>query len=251
MAGKATESVGKALRLLALFRGAQTPVRIAEASVATGLARSTTHRLLATLQTMEYVRQDRASRAYFAGDALIDLARSLSRDAEFRDIARSEMSALVQRTGETVNLVVLRDGKCLFLDGVASPQVLRVDARIGTATSPHASASGKALLAAMNDDDVLRFYPRERLPRITANSIVSRRKLLRALADVRANGYATSTGESNQGVYAVACAIANEHGTVHGALSLAAPLARVTPEAALRFAADVRRTAARIAARVP
>ena len=77
-----TESVGKAIRLLALFRGVETPVRIAEASAATGLARSTTHRLLATLQAAGFVRQEPATRAYYPGPALLDLARSLSRDIE-------------------------------------------------------------------------------------------------------------------------------------------------------------------------
>jgi hypothetical protein len=48
-----TESVGKAIRLLALFRGAQTPVRIAEA-----------------------IRQDRATRAYCPGPAGAQIASS-------------------------------------------------------------------------------------------------------------------------------------------------------------------------------
>ena len=84
-----TESVGKAIRLLTLFRGAQTPLRIADASAATGLARSTTHRLLATLQAQDFVRQDRATRAYYPGPALLELARSLSRDIELREIAQA------------------------------------------------------------------------------------------------------------------------------------------------------------------
>jgi DNA-binding IclR family transcriptional regulator len=246
-----TESVGKALRLLALFRGADVPVRIAEASAATGLARSTTHRLLATLQAMDFVRQDPASRAYFPGAALLALARALSRDAEVREVARIEMESLVKRTGETANFIVLRDGKAEFVEGLEGHHVLRVAARVGNAGAPYATAGGKALLAAMNDEQLARFFPKERLPRITGNTIVSRRKLLRHLAAVRAAGYAASSGESNQGVYAVAAAVRTANGDVLGALSLAAPLARVTPQSRALLAAEVRRTAARIAAHFP
>jgi DNA-binding IclR family transcriptional regulator len=246
-----TESVGKAIRLLALFRGAQTPVRIAEASAATGLARSTTHRLLATLQGQDFVRQDPATRAYYAGNALLDLARSLSRDLELREIARAEMQTMVKRTGETANLVVMQDGKAMFVEGVEGPHVLRVSARVGQVSVMHATAAGKAILAEMPDAQVARLHPGDKLPRLTSNTIPSQRKLLRALADVRAAGYATSSGESNLGVFAVACAIKGQSGTVYGALSLAAPLVRATVPVMQALANEVRRAATRIAGYFP
>lgn len=246
-----TESVGKAIRLLVLFRGAQTPVRIAEASAATGLARSTTHRLLATLQGHDFIRQDRATRAYYPGPALLELARSLSRDIELREIARAEMAAMVKRTGETANLIVLQEGRALFVEGLEGPHVLRVAARVGSAGAPHATAGGKAILAEMSDAQIARLHPSEKLPRLTSHTIPSQRKLLRALADVRRAGFATSSGESNLGVYAVACAIKSASGTVYGALSLAAPLARATAPVTLALANEVRRAATRIAAYFP
>jgi len=246
-----TESVGKAIRLLALFRGAQTPVRVAEASAATGLARSTTHRLLATLQGLAFIRQDRATRAYYPGPALLELARSLSRDLELRDIARAEMAAMVKRTGETANLIVLQEGKALFVEGLEGPHVLRVAARVGFAGEPHATAGGKAILAQMSDAQIARLHPNEKLPRLTNNTIPSQRKLLRALAEVRAAGYATSSGESNVGVYAVACAIVGASGTVYGALSLAAPLARASTTVTPTLANEVRRAATRVAGYFP
>jgi IclR family acetate operon transcriptional repressor len=246
-----TESVGKAIRLLSLFRGAQAPVRIAEASAATGIARSTTHRLMTTLAAAAFVRQDPGTRAYYAGPALLELARSLSRDIELREIARAEMQAMVKRTGETANLIVLQDGKALFLEGLEGPHVLRVSARVGSSGAPHATAGGKAILAEMSDAQIARLHPGERLPRLTSNTIPSQHRLLRALAEVRAAGYAMSSGESNLGVFAVAAAIRGAGGTVYGALSLAAPLARATIPVTQALAAEVRRAATRIAGYFP
>ena len=247
-----TESVGKAIRLLALFRGAEIPVRIAEASAATGLARSTTHRLLATLAAQDFVRQDPATRAYYPGSALLELARSLSRDLELREIARAEMAAMVKRTGETANLIVLQDGKALFVEGLEGPHVLRVAARVGSAGATHATAGGKAILAQMSDAQIRRLFPTNgKLPRFTSRTISSQRKLLHALAVVRAAGFATSSGESNLGVYAVAAAIVGASGTVYGALSLAAPLARVTVPVSNALAHEVRRAATHIAGYFP
>ena len=246
-----TESVGKALRLLALFRGADVPIRIAAASAATGLARSTTHRLLATLQAMDFVRQDPATRAYFPGEALLALARALSRDADVREAARIEMDSLVKRTGETANFVVLREGKATFVEGLEGQQVLRIAARVGNLGEPHATAGGKAILATLSEDALRALFPKEKLLAITPKTITTRTALLRHLAGVRAAGYATSSGESNLGVYAVAAAVQTAGGDVLGALSLAAPLARVTPQTRALLATEVRRAAARIAARFP
>ena len=226
-------------------------MRIAEASAATGLARSTTHRLMATLAAADFVRQDPATRAYYAGSALLELARSLSRDIELREIARAEMQAMVKRTGETANFIVLQDGKALFVEGLEGPHVLRVSARVGSAGAPHATAGGKAILAEMTDAQIARLHPTEKLPRLTSNTIPSQRKLLRALADVRAAGYAMSSGESNIGVFAVAAAIKGAGGTVYGALSLAAPLARASVPVTQALAAEVRRAATRIAGYFP
>jgi DNA-binding IclR family transcriptional regulator len=249
--GAPTESVAKALRLLALFRGADVPVRVAEASALTGLPRSTTHRLLASLQARDFIRQDRASRAYFPGDALLVLARTIARHDDVRDAARAELAALVQRTGETANFIVLRDRKATFVDGIESGAVPRVAANVGVLADPHATAGGKALLAALGDDAVRRIFPNERLPARTPATIVSRLKLLHHLAAIRGAGYATSAGESNRTVFAVAAAVRTPGGDVLGAISLAAPPARMTPYAQAALALEVRRAAERIAAHFP
>jgi DNA-binding IclR family transcriptional regulator len=249
--GAPTESVGKALRLLALFRGADVPVRVAEASALTGLPRSTTHRLLATLQAMQFIRQDRASRAYFPGSALLALAQTITRGADVLATARAEMAALAARTGETANFIVLRDRKATFVDGIESANVPRIAANVGVLADPHATAGGKVLLAALGDDAVRRIFPRERLPARTPATIVSRLKLLHHLAAVRGAGYATSAGENTRTIFAVAAAVRTPGGDLLGALSLAAPPARMTPQARATFALEVRRSAERIAAHFP
>lgn len=249
--GTTTESVGKALRLLGLFRAAQTPVRLAEASASAGLARSTTHRLLATLQALGFVRQDPRTRAYFAGDALLALARSLSRDAELREVARVEMESLVTRTGETANFVVLRGDKAHFVDAVESPHQLRTAGRAGSDNDAHSTAAGKVLLAALDDDELLRRYPRERLAKHGPRTIATRRVLLEELVRVRTEGIAFSLEEGAPGVNSVACGLAAAGRPPAAALSLAGPAERTPPDVLERFAGELRRSAARIAERLP
>ena len=65
-------SVDSALRLLLLV-GEQGMLRVADASRALGVGRSTAHRLLSMLQYHGFVQQDPVSRAYLAGPSLFGI----------------------------------------------------------------------------------------------------------------------------------------------------------------------------------
>jgi DNA-binding IclR family transcriptional regulator len=68
-------SLEKGLQLLALFRTANQPVRLSDASRLLGISPSTTHRMLRVLQSLGFVHQDRRTRAYYAGAELLGRPR--------------------------------------------------------------------------------------------------------------------------------------------------------------------------------
>jgi DNA-binding IclR family transcriptional regulator len=70
----------------------------------------------------------------------------------------------------------------------------------------HCTANGKALLAALPPGQALALLPR-RLPRLTANTIVSRERLLAELDSIRAAGIAIDREEHTEGICAVGAAI--------------------------------------------
>ena len=74
----------------------------------------------------------------------------------------------------------------------------------------------------------------------------SRRTLLRRLAEIRKHGYAVNDGESEEGVVAVAAAILADGGAPRGAITVAGPATRFSPEAAVRAAPAVRATVAAV-----
>jgi DNA-binding IclR family transcriptional regulator len=71
----------------------------------------------------------------------------------------------------------------------------------------HCTSTGKALLAMLGDDEVIRLYPREELLQLTPKSIATRSELLATLAVVRRRGWASSREESEEGVGSVAVAV--------------------------------------------
>ncbi|MDQ1677903.1 MAG: hypothetical protein QOC93_3047 [Actinomycetota bacterium] len=200
------ESVDNALRVMLLL-GERPSLRLTDVSQYLGVASSTAHRLLAMLQYRGMVRQDSTTRGYVPGPTLDRLALGVLRRLDVRTRARPVLERLNTELLETVHLGRLDGTDVHFLDSVESSRALRVAGRIGLSSPAHCTSMGKVLLAGLSDEELLRLYPDEELIRVTPNSIGTRTELREKLADVRAQGFARSQEESEEGVTSVAVAL--------------------------------------------
>ncbi|MDP9392535.1 MAG: IclR family transcriptional regulator [Actinomycetota bacterium] len=222
------ESVDNALRVLLLL-GEQPKLRLTEVSRYLGVASSTAHRLLAMLQYRGFVRQDSSSRCYIPGPMLDGLAFGVLRRLDVRTRARPVLERLNADLGETIHLGRLEGSSVHFIDSLESSRALRVGGRLGRSMPAHCTSTGKALLAELGDEDLVRLYPDEGLVQLTPRSIGTRTALLQELAVVRARGYARSQEEAEEGVTSVAVAL---HSTRSPRLAVNAsvPVSRMSEE---------------------
>lgn len=218
-------SVDNALVLLKTFQD-RPSVSVKEGAELLGVAPSTAHRLLTTLQAHGFVGQDRVTRRYWAGPSLIDVALGALRGLDVRRVAHRHLDALSEDLGETANLAVLDKAqlKVRFLDSVEGSQPVRVSSRTGTVLPAHCTAVGKVLLAELPEEEVLRRYPDEHLHGLTTESVISRTELLADLQRVRQCGYAMNFGESTIGLTAVAVPIHDPRGQAVAAIGVSAPV---------------------------
>lgn len=200
------ESVDNALRVLLLL-GEQPKLRLTDVSQYLGVASSTAHRVLAMLQYRGFVRQDSASRSYVPGPTLDGLALGVLRRLDVRSRARPVLEGLNSELQETVHLGRLEGNDVHFIDSIESARALRVGGRLGRSMPAHCTSTGKALLAQLSDEEILRLYTDEQLVQLTPRSIGTRTELMAALVDVRAEGYAESSEESEEGVCSLAVAL--------------------------------------------
>lgn len=214
-------SADNVLRLLRLLHE-EGRLRVSDAADRLGVARSTAHRLLATLRHHEMAIQD-GRRVYRPGPALACLdGRS---NPDLRTVAHRHLQALARRVGETVHLMALEGNGVRFLDGVDGGYALRVGTRIGLLLPAHTTSGGKALLAELPAEDLARLYPRG-LPRADAPAISDLTELRRALVRVRRLGYATNVEESEPGISAIGVCVRDPTGQAVAAVAMAAPTLR-------------------------
>lgn len=221
-------SVDNALRLLLLFRERKS-VRLTEACAYLDVAHSTAHRLLAMLIHRGFVQQDPGTRAYRPGPMLVEIGLAAIQKMDIRAEARPFLERLAAEFDETIHLVALEGNQARFLDSVESERALRVAARTGKLLPAHCTSAGKALLAALPAEQVHALYPDGRLQSQTGQSLRSMRALDAALDEVRAQGYATNSEESEDGVGSVAMTLVNSAGQAVAAIAVAVPVSRLNP----------------------
>lgn len=140
MAGAAT--VEKALDVLFHLHGARSAQGLGEIARALGLAKSSCHRLLASLVQRQVVEQDEVGR-YRPGLALLALGLGAQRREPVVDLARDCLEAEASELGETVFLVAERRGQLRVLDKCEGNGFLRAAPGVGDVVPADVTAAGK------------------------------------------------------------------------------------------------------------
>lgn len=235
------ESVDNALRLLLLFEE-RRELRLTEASNYLGVASSTAHRLLATLQFRGFVRQNAATRAYEPGPSLSSVALAILGNFEVRTVARPYLERLHREFAETVHLGRLDGQNVTFVDSIEGSRAVRVASRTGQSLPAHATSTGKAMLSTLDEEALRALYPDQDLPEVTPNTLRSREALQSVIAEVRVRGYATSNEESEEGVASVAAPVLGASGQAF-AINVSVPKQRMTSTLRREIADSVKATA--------
>lgn len=238
-------SVDHALQLLLLLRE-QPDLRVTAAARQLGVAPSTAHRLLSTLEHRGFVTQDRLTRAYRVGPALIELGFSSSRAIDLRGVSEPYLRAVTLSLGETVNLLVLQEGSVRFVAGFEADQRIRTHVLTGTLLPAYATSGGKVLLAELPRETLRALYPRG-LRKFTAQTKTFT-ELVDELALVLMRGYAINNEESVEGLSAIAVPLRDRGGRTIAAVAMSAPSTRLPPDRVREVVIELRECAASIRA---
>jgi DNA-binding IclR family transcriptional regulator len=245
----AIESVDSALKILRMLCDAKT-LRVSEVAARLGVAQSTAHRLLTMLVHHGFAKQDERRGEYATGPTFLEMGFAVIRDLEIRQHARPLLEELRDRVNETVHLGVPYGQDILYVEGVESRQQLRSGSRVGSFVPAHCVGLGKALLATLSREELRRVYPGRALPALTQRTLTTVTELERQLAKIRRVGFARSRAESTDGVGSIAVAVTDRRGVGRAAVSVSAPLTRVTPENEALWVAAARDVADRLRVRL-
>lgn len=248
--GGQVQVLGRALSILNLLSQAEGGMSLTEVAQATGLAGSTAHRLLTSLESERYVRFDPEPRLWSVGVQAFIAGSGFLKTRNVVQMARPHMRTLMERSGETVSLAVEDQGVAVYLSQVECREMMRSFARMGARVPLHCSGVGKALLSATGEGELARVLARYGLPPMTHRTLTKEDVLRADLVGIRERGYAIDDEEHAVGLRCVAAVVFNEHGDPACAISVAGPMARITDERMPHLGELVREAAGRITAEI-
>lgn len=250
-ARRVIQSVDRALDIMEVFSRAKGEMRLNEVAAAANLNISTCHHLLTTLMERGYVGQNPRQRTYYLGNKIIELSSARVRQMDLVEIATPDLQRLNTETGETVHLAVMLGHDLTTLTKLDSPHAVRVDSgSVGKSDAAHATATGKAILAWLPENEINRIALAKGLKRFTAYTITDLPELIEHLRLVRRNGYAVDTEEFQPGVICIGAAIRDHAGAVMGSISCSLPVMRAEHDHLERTKQRVRDCARRLSERL-
>ena len=220
-------SVANSIRLTKAFSENEYEMGISALAIRLGLAKSTVHRLATTLVEYDILEQNRETGKYRLGLALFELGTLVRRKMDTASESRAQMYSLAEMTGETIQLAVLDHQSVLYIRILESRQAVRMSTIAGSRAPAHCTSVGKILLAHQSPEVVQEIIDNG-LKRYTVNTITDPAMLAEELVGIRAKGFALDDEEIEVGLRCVAGPIRNHSGRVIAAISVAAPVQRMT-----------------------
>lgn len=225
--------------------------RIADISEATGIHKSTVHRILQDFIRLGFARvTDQGT--YQGGTRILGLAGRVLARTDAAERARPELTALQHHSGGTVHFALLDGREAVYVAKVEGSKPYRMASRVGMAIPLHCTSIGKALLAALPGAEAAALLDRARLERRTPRTITDVPRLLDHLAEVRARGWSVDDEENEAGVRCVGAAVSDHTGRAVGAVSVSQltndPASRAPDEVGPTVAATAREISALLGA---
>jgi DNA-binding IclR family transcriptional regulator len=242
-------SVANSIRLLTSFSGQEDELGITTLASRLRLAKSTVHRLAATLASAGFLEQNSETGKYRLGVALFELGALVRRRMDVANEARPKLRELLEKTGETVQLGIVDHYSVLYVYEMESPRAIRMAAAVGGRAPLHCTAVGKVLLAFQPADYVKQVIERG-LTAYTQKTITKRDAVLGMLEEIRLREHAIDDEESEGGLRAVAAPVRNHSGAVIAALGVAAPVQRMSKKTMHTCVPSVIETANAVSARL-
>jgi DNA-binding IclR family transcriptional regulator len=234
-------SVHRALRLLDALAETEAGLGVNELARRIGVNASTASRLLATLEEGGIVERSPGG-AFRLGLKLVALSDRVLAHLDVRERARPWLTWLAQETGETATLSVPGGGEAITVDFVPSAASVVSLARVGRPSVPHATATGKVMLAFGSLE--AQPGPEAMLTAYTERTINDPRALALELDAIRRSGVAEAVGEREPDLNALAAPVMGRGGELVAILGLQGPAARLPAEKRRSLESPLRKAAA-------
>ncbi|WP_270933487.1 IclR family transcriptional regulator [Falsiroseomonas oryzae] len=233
-------SVEKAFRILRAFELGGRSLSLTEIAELTGLDKSAAQRFTYTLAALGYLHKDSKVRRYTISPKVMSLGMIYLRTDPIVARARHQLYELNKSLDATVNMTVLDDTDIIYVVRYPGRRTVTVDVVLGMRRPAFCSASGRAILSTLPDEQVATLLQRSKLVAYTQYTKTSPDAIMAEIRKARAEGFALTEQETAIGDISLAAPVRNPDGRATAAINISVSVADWTgAELALRLGPTV------------
>jgi DNA-binding IclR family transcriptional regulator len=229
MEARRVGSLSTGLRVLESLAAIPNGASVTDLARELDLDKGYLHRLLRTLEQLGYVEQNSSTKIFRPTVKFVALASVILQNLDVLISAPPVMRRLLMSSGEAVHLARRIKTGGVYVAQERPSQRVSVETEIGSQPELYCTATGKALLAFLDDIEV-RALVDEPFVQYTHRTIADFEGLSRDLASVRTRGYAVDDEERNSGVRCVAAPIFDIMGVTVASIGISGPTTRLGVE---------------------
>ena len=221
------QSIARIFSIIEVLAAHPKGASLQEISKQSGLAKSTAHRLLASLITLGYAVQDSFSTHYRLTFKMFELSSGIVNDMDILSVAKPHLEKLARHAGAAVHLVIQDGVDIVYLyKAEATTDSTRMSSRVGMRSPMYCTGVGKAILATQSYGETERVWRKSTLKKLTGNTITEFEPFIEQLKQIRMRGYAIDDEENELGIRCVALSLPAMTGRAEAAFSISglAPL---------------------------
>jgi IclR family pca regulon transcriptional regulator len=214
---KEVRSLKRGLMILESFTPKRYGLSLSQVSKIIRTPKSTTFRLLNTLNELNYIKYDGKLREYYPGPRILSLGFSILQTMEIREIAKPYLEKLARECERTVNLAVLDKIDMVYIERIKIHNIRDFYISIGDRIPVYNTAIGKAVLAYLEKGKLYEIFREiKKIPGVFQGFGKNGSRLIKELETIRINGYALNDEEFLKGIRAIAVPIFTPQGISYG-----------------------------------
>jgi len=241
----AVKSLDRGLDILEYVAGCSDPPSFSQLMTSLGIPRSSLFHLLTNLLSRNFLARDPKTERYRLGAEVVEIARRVQRPP-LSDRIAPILHQLSAEVSETCRFYVQIGDSVEVVASAISTQALSYTMKVGMNAPLYAVSAGKVVLSELPSEVLGEYLARVAFTPVTPHTVRSKSRLKKEIQNAKATGFAYSRDEFTLGISAIATAVRGE-AKFHGAINLAVPTARFTPDRDAVFREALRRTAQIIA----
>jgi len=241
----AVKSLDRGLDILEYVAGCSEPPSFSQLLESLRIPRSSLFHLLTNLLSRKFLERDLKTDRYRLGSEVVTIARK-ARSPSLSDRIAPFLNQLSTEVSETCGFYVHVGDSVEVVASAISTQALSYTMKVGMTAPLYAVSAGKIVLSEMHAEELCNYLDRVTFASVTPHTVRSKTRLKKEIQSVKPTGFAYSREEFTLGITAIATTV-RSGAKVHGAINLAVPTARFTPDRDTDFREALRRTAQIIA----